>query len=77
MMAKINDLNGNLIIDYVYFQTGQDCGGGYIKLLSQSKELDLNKFNDKVSKLPILIYRKISYFTLDIKCCLTLLIMCI
>ena len=32
----------------LYFQTGQDCGGGYIKLLSQSKSLDLNKFNDKV-----------------------------
>jgi len=32
------------------FQTGQDCGGGYIKLLSQSNSLDLNKFNDKVGK---------------------------
>lgn len=36
------------IVQYeVIFQTGQDCGGGYIKLLSQSKSLDLNKFNDK------------------------------
>ena len=39
------------IVQYeIMFQTGQDCGGGYIKLLSQSNSLDLNKFNDKVGK---------------------------
>ena len=31
------------------FQAGQDCGGGYIKLLSHSSQLDLSQFNDKVS----------------------------
>ena len=30
-----------------YFQAGQDCGGGYLKLYSQSKDLDLNKVTDK------------------------------
>jgi len=36
------------IVQYeIMFQAGQDCGGGYIKLLSQSNSLDLNKFNDK------------------------------
>ena len=54
-----------LIIQNVYFQTGQDCGGGYIKLLSQSNELDLNKFNDKVSKLPILMYRTHRFISLS------------
>ena len=65
-----------MIIDYVYLQTGQDCGGGYIKLLSQSNELDLNKFNDKVST-----YLNVSnasvYFTVGVTFLLTLIIMCI
>jgi len=37
-----------LLIQYeVNFQNGVDCGGAYIKLLSQSKGLDLAKFTDK------------------------------
>jgi len=36
------------IVQYeINFQSGQECGGGYIKLLSHSKELELSKFNDK------------------------------
>jgi len=36
------------IVQYeIIFQAGQECGGGYLKLLSQSKNLDLTKFNDK------------------------------
>ncbi|GLG98581.1 Calnexin [Gryllus bimaculatus] len=37
------------IVQYeVAFQEGQDCGGAYLKLLSQSKQSsDLRKFNDK------------------------------
>lgn len=35
---------------FLFFdQAGQDCGGGYLKLYSQSPELDLNKVTDKVS----------------------------
>jgi len=37
-----------LIVQYeINYQAGMDCGGGYIKLLSHSKNLDLNKLNDK------------------------------
>lgn len=37
-----------LVVQYeINFQNGQDCGGGYIKLLSHSNALDLNKLNDK------------------------------
>jgi calnexin len=37
-----------LFVQYeVNFQNGMDCGGAYIKLLSQSSGLDLNKFTDK------------------------------
>ena len=33
-----------LVVQYeIAFQNGQDCGGGYIKLLSQSSSLDLRK----------------------------------
>ena len=36
------------IVQYeLNFQNGQDCGGGYIKLLSHSKDLDLRQFTDK------------------------------
>lgn len=31
----------------VQFQNGQDCGGAYIKLLSQTSDLDLRNFHDK------------------------------
>ena len=49
------------IVQYeIMFQTGQDCGGGYIKLLSQSNSLDLNKFNDKVGKT---VQQKLSVLT--------------
>uniref|UniRef100_A0AAY4BNM3 Calnexin n=1 Tax=Denticeps clupeoides TaxID=299321 RepID=A0AAY4BNM3_9TELE len=37
-----------LIVQYeVNFQTGIDCGGAYVKLLSQTPELDLDQFVDK------------------------------
>ena len=37
-----------LVIQYeIAFQNGQDCGGGYIKLLSQSPNLDLRSITDK------------------------------
>ncbi|TRY71728.1 hypothetical protein TCAL_03416 [Tigriopus californicus] len=37
-----------LVIQYeLNFQNGQDCGGGYIKLLSHSKDMDLRYFTDK------------------------------
>ncbi|XP_061090670.1 calnexin isoform X2 [Conger conger] len=37
-----------LIIQYeVNFQTGIDCGGAYVKLLSQTPDLDLDEFVDK------------------------------
>ena len=37
-----------LIVQYeLNFQHGQDCGGGYIKLLSHKKGLDLRQFTDK------------------------------
>jgi len=37
-----------LIVQYeINYQNGLDCGGGYIKLLSHSNNLDLNKLNDK------------------------------
>ncbi|XP_052005780.1 calnexin-like [Xyrauchen texanus] len=37
-----------LIIQYeVNFQTGIDCGGAYVKLLSQTHDLDLEQFVDK------------------------------
>ncbi len=36
------------IVQYeLNFQNGQDCGGGYIKLLSHEKNLDLRQFTDK------------------------------
>ncbi|XP_067852753.1 calnexin [Heptranchias perlo] len=41
-----NDLP--LIVQYeVHFQNGIQCGGAYLKLLSEDKELDLSKFFDK------------------------------
>lgn len=50
--AKLNrrfDFNTKpLYVQYeVNFQNGMDCGGAYIKLLSYSKDLDLNHFHDK------------------------------
>uniref|UniRef100_A0A673NM56 Calnexin n=1 Tax=Sinocyclocheilus rhinocerous TaxID=307959 RepID=A0A673NM56_9TELE len=37
-----------LIVQYeVNFQTGIDCGGAYVKLLSQTPDLDLEEFVDK------------------------------
>jgi calnexin len=37
-----------LFVQYeVTFQNGMDCGGGYIKLLSDSPKLDLQQFHDK------------------------------
>eukprot|EP00088_Acartia_fossae_P011335 TRINITY_DN15733_c0_g1_i1.p1 TRINITY_DN15733_c0_g1~~TRINITY_DN15733_c0_g1_i1.p1 ORF type:complete len:601 (+),score=241.19 TRINITY_DN15733_c0_g1_i1:115-1917(+) len=37
-----------IVIQYeIAFQNGQDCGGGYIKLLSEAKGMDLRQFNDK------------------------------
>jgi len=37
-----------LILQYeINYQNGQECGGGYLKLLSHSNTLDLNKLNDK------------------------------
>jgi len=40
-----NDL---LVVQYeLNFQGGQDCGGGYIKLLSDSESMDLRQFTDK------------------------------
>ncbi|KAG7465351.1 hypothetical protein MATL_G00175570 [Megalops atlanticus] len=39
-----------LIVQYeVNFQTGIDCGGAYVKLLSQSPDLNLDQFVDKTS----------------------------
>jgi len=36
------------IVQYeVKFQNGQECGGGYIKLLAKTPGLDLKQFNDK------------------------------
>ncbi len=38
-----------LILQYeLNFQDGQDCGGGYLKLLTHQKGLDLRQFTDKV-----------------------------
>ena len=31
----------------VAFQNGLDCGGGYVKLLSSAKDLDLRQLTDK------------------------------
>jgi calnexin len=40
--------NKPFIVQYeLNFQDGQDCGGGYIKLLSHEKNLDLRQFTDK------------------------------
>jgi len=37
-----------LILQYeINYQNGQECGGGYLKLLSHSNSLDLNKLSDK------------------------------
>ena len=37
-----------LIVQYeLNFQQGQDCGGGYIKLLSHQKGMDLREVTDK------------------------------
>lgn len=38
-----------VVVQYeVNFQEGQECGGAYLKLLSQSKDtLDLRQFHDK------------------------------
>ncbi|XP_051877118.1 calnexin isoform X2 [Pristis pectinata] len=37
-----------LIVQYeVYFQNGTQCGGAYLKLLSEDDQLDLRKFDDK------------------------------
>ncbi len=38
-----------LVLQYeLNFQEGQDCGGGYIKLLTHQKGMDLRQFTDKV-----------------------------
>lgn len=40
--------NQMLIVQYeIAFQNGQDCGGGYIKLLSETPGMDLRQFTDK------------------------------
>uniref|UniRef100_A0A4Q8K1V8 U85-Liphistoxin-Lth1a_1 n=1 Tax=Liphistius thaleban TaxID=1905330 RepID=A0A4Q8K1V8_9ARAC len=40
--------NKQFILQYeVRFQKGQECGGAYIKLLSQDADLDLKNFHDK------------------------------
>ena len=37
-----------LVVQYeIAFQNGQDCGGGYLKLLSESAGLDLRSITDK------------------------------
>jgi len=37
-----------IVIQYeIAFQNGQDCGGGYLKLLTDSPGFDLREFNDK------------------------------
>jgi len=37
-----------LVVQYeIAFQNGQDCGGGYLKLLSESSSLDLRSVTDK------------------------------
>ena len=37
-----------LVLQYeVAFQNGLDCGGGYVKLLSSAKDLDLRQLTDK------------------------------
>lgn len=48
-LKKPFDFSGKpFIVQYeVKFQEGQECGGAYIKLLTKTSELDLNKFNDK------------------------------
>ncbi|KAI0216388.1 Calnexin [Lamellibrachia satsuma] len=41
-------ISSPLIVQYeVKFQNGQECGGGYIKLLTQTSSLNLKKFTDK------------------------------
>jgi len=50
--AKLNKpfdfSGGSLIVQYeVKFQNGQDCGGAYVKLLSQGNQLSLTNFMDK------------------------------
>ncbi|CAH1777682.1 unnamed protein product [Owenia fusiformis] len=38
-----------LIVQYeVRFQDGQECGGAYVKLLTDNKQLDLKTYNDKM-----------------------------
>jgi len=45
---KFDFTNKPLIVQYeVTFQNGMDCGGAYIKLLSDSKDLNLMTFHDK------------------------------
>ena len=40
--------NKPFIVQYeLNFQNGQDCGGGYVKLLSHEKNMDLRQFTDK------------------------------
>lgn len=40
--------NKPLFVQYeVNFQNGMECGGAYIKLLSESKDLNLDQFYDK------------------------------
>jgi calnexin len=48
-LKKPFDFSGKpFIVQYeVKFQEGQECGGAYIKLLSKTSDLSLNKFNDK------------------------------
>lgn len=43
------EFNGKpFVVQYeVKFQNGQDCGGAYIKLLTQTPKLDLGQFGDK------------------------------
>jgi len=48
-LAKPYEFTGKpFVVQYeVKFQNGQECGGGYIKLLSKTDKFDLSKFNDK------------------------------
>lgn len=42
--------SSNFVVQYdVKFEEGQECGGGYLKLLSEGAEKDLANFQDKTS----------------------------
>ncbi|MBN3322970.1 CALX protein, partial [Atractosteus spatula] len=47
LLRAFHFLDQPLIVQYeVQFQQGMDCGGAYIKLLSQSEQLNLTRFSD-------------------------------